>query len=1056
MDFSEEMIDEILKIFQVESEEIISRLNNNLYCLEKDPNNKDTILLLFRDSHTLKGASRMVGFNNVQTLAHKMEDVLGLAKENKISFNSEIINILYKAIDCLAELIQKSIQKKQEIYSEEVPKQISALESIQNYSDNVNPEKEKIDFNSELFIENIDRINKLIPDSLTVLMKLENEGHPDLIKELLVVIEELYNIFKSIGSYDIKNLFEDIKVKLEFISKVSNNLTMEETEEIHAVLDNIINKLDSICELHNISLIDYYSIAFSKMPGEETVKSDQQIANNKEKYEDAKTSGKVKDLENNYTSTPSHILSSETADLSTKITEEITHEESDLILIQDKINSLLYNGGSIKEIKNDLENYEKSCSDINIQNILQKIIKLFDFAIENEIQFDEETISVLKQSIDYCDNTIKGKSDAADKELILQRLEIIQQILSFNEEKVEEEKFSISKRKPDKKITDFSEFFNTEEIKTLRIDSSKLDTIVNQVNELTITKINTKKHLHELEIINKELEEWQKNSIKALNYLKYYDKKYFQSLKSDNPISFFIKQILTSFTENNQKAQETVSNIASLRRTIQEDEVKTNVITDNLTTMIKNIRVLPLATIFHLFGRMVRDIAQEKNKQIELEIIGSETTADKKIIEEMKNPLIHIIRNSIDHGIETPEERLTLGKEPVGKIVLAARQSNNKVIIEITDDGRGINLEKIKEKAITKGFLTQEELNSMTNEQITNIVFAPGFSTGDEITNISGRGIGLDIVQSKIAQLNGRVKIISELNKGCCIQIELPTTMSILKVFLVKSSNQTFAIPMDTIKTVLRKKNEEIISGKNGRSIVFGDETIALHNLADILNLPRTDLNTDRETILIIESDGKIMAISVDKLLGDQEILHKKLSTPFYKLKNISGITTVTSGEVCLILNIPDIVNKTTLPKNYVSYKPAKKLLTTNITKNFKILLVDDSITTRTLEKNILTKAGYNIETAENPIEAFSKMKVEKFDLIITDIEMPEMDGFEFLQKLKTDEMFSDIPVIMVSSIMAEEYKKRAAELGAEKYIIKGEFNQEEFHQIIRKILGIN
>lgn len=1056
MDFSEEMIDEIFKIFQVESEEIISKLNNNLLDLEKNPNNKDVILMLFRDAHTLKGASRMVGFSNVQTLAHKMEDILGLAKENKISLNSKVVNILYKTVDFLSELIQKSIKKGQDIYSEDITKQLSILEAINECTDNVKPDDEQSDFNLEMFVQNINVINNLIPESLFILMRIEIEKNYDLINDLLSSVRSLYDIFKVVGPYDIKKWVEDIKVKLEFIMKASNSLTMEEIEEIHNVLDSIINKVSSLCELHAIELVDYYGIAFEKSyyEGKDAkIYTDEESRNSEQekRSEDDKMRRSVEDELYSDASTPPRLHASETI-------------SADLTFIQDRISALLNGGSSIKEINDFLINYDEGCLDNNVKGVLQKIIKILEFASKNEIQFDEETISVLKQSIEYCDNKIKNKSETVDKELILQRLEIIQQILSFNEEKIEDERFVPSKKYSitNKKIADFSDIFNTGELKTLRVDSSKLDTLVNQVNELTITKIKTKKHLHELGIINQELEEWQRNSIKALNYLKYYDKKYFQSTNIENsnspnlptsPIAFFIKQLLTLFTENNKKVQETVSDISSLQRTIQEDEAKMGLIVGDLDNMVKNIRVLPLATVFHLFGRMVRDIAQEKNKKIELEILGSETSTDKKIIEEIKTPLIHIIRNSIDHGIETPAERIALGKNPTGKIVLSARQVNNKVIIEIKDDGKGINLEKIKEKAITKGFLTQEELNSMSDEQITNIIFAPGFSTGEEITNISGRGIGLDVVQSKISQLNGKVRVISETNRGCCVQIELPTTMSIVKVFLVKSSDQTFAVPMEVVNTVLRKKKEEIISNNNGKSIIFKGETILLYNLADILNLPKIDFENDKETILILESDNKIIALSVDKLIGDQEILHKKLSAPFYKLRNISGITTLVSGEICLILNISDILKTASNPKMHaISTKRKQK----KQNSSYKILLVDDSITTRTLEKNILLKAGYNIELAENPIEAFEKLKAEHFDLIISDVEMPEMDGFEFLEKLKTDEMFSDIPVIMVSSLMTEENKKRANELGAKKYIVKGEFEQDDFQESISKILKID
>lgn len=1029
MDFSDEMVDEIFKIFQVESEEIISRLNNNILDLEKNPNNKDAILLLFRDAHSLKGASRMVGLNNVQTLAHKMEDVLGLAKENKIALNSKVVNILYKTVDFLSELIQKSIQKGQDVYSEEIAKQISVLENIYNYSVDAESKETQDDFNSEFFMNNIARINKLIPECFVCLMKIESKQNEGQIEKLLSAVSELFELFKTIGHYDIKNLFEDVKVKLAFTAKASNSLNTTETEEIQQTLNNIVEKLASVYELYNVSLVDYYSIAFDKM-SEDAV------------YEETKPSVELIIQES---------VNENQTEIEFESIEEYEEQKNlDLVDIKAKLNDLQLSGGSITEIKEFISAYELECQTEDVKNILQKIIGILDFAIKNEIQINDEVVLVLSQGLDYCDNIIKHKGEIGDKVLIFQRLEIVQQILEFNKEKTEVEIFINPKEEKSKKIADFSEVFNTGSIKTLRVESSKLDTLVNQVNELSITKIKTKKHLHELYKISEDIEDWQKNITKVLNYLQYYEKKYTQSTLSDNSNLFLTKQLLGLFTDNGKNVQKILSNIVSLHKTIQEDDTKTNVVIDNLTNMVKNIRVLPLATVFHLFGRMVRDIAQEKNKKIEFEIIGSETSTDKKIIEEIKTPLIHIIRNAIDHGIETPEERVMLGKNPVGRIILRAKQLNNKVIIEIKDDGRGINLTKLKEKAVQKGFLTQEEVNSMSDEQIMNIIFAPGFSTGDEITNISGRGIGLDVVQSKISQLNGKVSVISELNKGCCVQIELPTTMSIVNVFLVESSNQTFAIPIEVINTVLRKSDDEIIIGKNKRSILFKDETIPLYDLADILNLPKQDYIKDKRTILMIESNNKMIALSVDKLLGEQEILHKKLSAPFYKLKNISGITTLISGEVCLILNISDIMKTISSVKSNIKLQPVKKF----ITNNYKILLVDDSATTRTLEKNILSKIGYQIETAENPLEAFEKMKISHFDIIISDFEMPVMNGLEFLEKIKTDEMFSDIPVIMLSSRLDDEIKNKAMSLGAVKYISKTEFNQDDLQETVSKVLN--
>ncbi len=447
---------------------------------------------------------------------------------------------------------------------------------------------------------------------------------------------------------------------------------------------------------------------------------------------------------------------------------------------------------------------------------------------------------------------------------------------------------------------------------------------------------------------------------------------------------------------------------------------------------------------------MVRDIATEKGKDIDFEIQGNETCADKKIIEEIKTPLIHILRNAIDHGIESKEDRLLAGKSPVGKILLSAKQDDNKVIIDVIDDGQGFNLEKIKDRAVSRGFLTQEDIETMSDEAIMNIIFWPGFTTGDSITSISGRGIGLDVVKTKISQLNGKVKVISEYGKGSCVHIEIPVTLTTLRVFLVKISDQIFAVPIQVITTFILKKQDEIKTNNGTRSIVYNDKILPLYYLADILGLEPTPRG-EKETVLIIESDEKSIALVVDKLLGDQDILQKKLSPPLYKVKNISGITNLASGELCLILNMQDILHYDF--NKAITTGASQKLLPADVLAYKKILVVDDSMTTRTMLKNILMNIGYTVDAALDVTEAMVKLKLNHYDLIMTDLNMPKIDGYEFVERLKQDEMYSDIPILVMSSENKETAVKKLNKFGIEGYLQKDSFNQAEFVDLIKEIL---
>jgi len=478
--------------------------------------------------------------------------------------------------------------------------------------------------------------------------------------------------------------------------------------------------------------------------------------------------------------------------------------------------------------------------------------------------------------------------------------------------------------------------------------------------------------------------------------------------------------------------------------------MKMRLIIDEMESMVKNIRVLPISTVFNSFSRMVRDIANEKGKDIDFEIEGKDTCADKKIIEEIKTPLIHILRNAIDHGIESKEERIANGKSPVGKILLSAKQDDNKVIIDVVDDGQGFNLEKIKDRAVSRGFLTQDDIDSMTDEAIMNIIFWPGFTTGDSITSISGRGIGLDVVKTKISQLNGKVKVISEFGKGSCVHIEIPVTLTTLRVFLVQISGQTFAIPIQVITTFILKNQNEIKTNNGIRSILFNGNIIPLYYLSDILELAPAPRN-EKETILIIEADDKTIGLVVDKLLGDQDILQKKLSPPLYKVKNISGITNLASGELCLILNMQDIMhydfNKAMVSANN------QTLLTSDVLSYKRILIVDDSVTTRTMVKNILLNIGYMVDTVLDADEALVKLKLTHYDLIITDLTMPKIDGYEFIERLRNDEMYADIPIIVISSLPENQARKRLNKLSIAHYISKDNFDQADLAMQVKEIL---
>lgn len=1032
MDFLPEEFEEILNIFRGETEEIIQKLNNNLLQLENNPNNKELLVYLFRDAHSLKGAARMIGFNNIQRLAHKAEDVLGLAKENKIVMNHELSDALYKAADLLSELIMESVKIKKEYYTDDIQKQIDNINIlIEKYASEMPQQVETeykspaVDKSIEEFKKNIITINALLSEAYFLLTNMKGVDGSSYIETFDDLITQLEEKFESTNYFDIKNEVKNINAKINFVMHNSNIMTEEEIAEIENKFTNIVNSLNKIYSEIGVEKFDYKKAAAEKKQTGKTIEEKEKSGNT------SQDSSAIMDF----------------VDKIEFVKEGVNNLENDLSQIP-----------SLIEAIEDIIKLEKSSEAIDISH---KIEELLDILKNNKTLPEKEIINILKQSLSSVEKiTFDTKEDAEDFSLVIQRLDIIKQMLDLNSSVNPLINLSSTLNEsslPVKKAQDFFNSFETTSIRTLRVDSKKLDSLVNQMGELIIARIKQKKNISELEQILQDITELRNFNSKSQSFIKYYDRKY---LNADNDVDYgtfsvFSKQIFSILQENSTKIVKLSNKILNLQKSVDEEDTKQSLIITQLESMIKNIRVLPLATIFHMFPRMIRDISKDTGKDIELLISGSETSADKKVIEEIKAPLMHIIRNSIDHGIETPQERIAAGKSPKGKIYLIAKSLQNKIVIEIHDDGRGIDLQKIVNRALEKNLITKKEADYLSAEQIMNIIFWPGFSTEQVVTEISGRGVGLDIVQTKITQLNGTVKVFSVPNQGTKITIELPISMSTLKAFIVEASDQLFAMPMTSIKNVMWINEKDIYTRNSAKTIMLDGKNVNIFYLSELMGLPPTEAQTmAKKTVVMLELENSLMGIAVDRIIGDQNILQKKLEPPIVKLKNISGITTLANGEVCLILNLVELYKSTYTPVEKPLMASPKYRITKKENKEYRILIVDDSLTTRELMKNILVHWGYSFEIVKNPKEAFEILYKEEFDLILSDMEMPEMDGGMFVKELKQHPKFKEIPVVIMSSYDTDNLAKDIPDVDA--FIRKGNFNQDYLLDVIEKLLKCN
>ena len=473
--------------------------------------------------------------------------------------------------------------------------------------------------------------------------------------------------------------------------------------------------------------------------------------------------------------------------------------------------------------------------------------------------------------------------------------------------------------------------------------------------------------------------------------------------------------------------------------------VATNSIGMNTTELqlaIMKTRMIAIGKVFNKFPRVVRDIARDTGKEIDLIISGEETELDKQVIESIGDPLLHMIRNSCDHGVETPEVRVAKGKPRTGTVLLSAYHEGNHVVIEIKDDGAGMDPDKLKRKAIEKGVITLDEANNMDDKQAFGLIFKAGFSTAEKITNISGRGVGMDVVRNNIEKLNGIITIDSKINEGSTFFLKLPLTLAIIQALLVEVAGETFAIPLASVVETVRITNEEIHSFEGREVLKLRDRVLSLVRLDEAFALD--ELEQDEIYVVVVALAEKQLGFIVDKLIGQEEIVIKSLGEYLGGNPGIAGATITGDGRVRLILDVSGVIEVAqNMPRRIRNVKKlagnrrsavqaqAKK------TNAIKVLICDDSSTDRKICKKVLESQDW-IETVEAPSakDALNILDRDKgIDLIISDIMMPDMDGFRLSRSIR--EKGYEVPIIAVSARMEPSDRKKISASGINAFVQK-------------------
>ncbi len=437
-------------------------------------------------------------------------------------------------------------------------------------------------------------------------------------------------------------------------------------------------------------------------------------------------------------------------------------------------------------------------------------------------------------------------------------------------------------------------------------------------------------------------------------------------------------------------------------------------------------------------------------KEIEFSTYGTDILLDKFILERLHDPIIHIVRNAVDHGLETPEERIRAGKPPTGKIEIRCSAESGNIVIRIVDDGRGFDYEKIRSRAAEMNPAQAEEIRQMEESALNSFLFVSGFSTKDEITDLSGRGVGLDIVKHNIEKLKGKISLTSKKGEGTEFKLSLPLSLATVDGFFVTAGGEKFLIPAAFVKEITIVKEDEQLDLLNKKGYRLRDTIIPLYPLSAILDKDVEEGDRKNLFVVVVESFGEVVGIIVDSVIQYTSLIYKPVPKNLSKLKLIQVIVFDESFNIINILFIPEIMNRFKRIRNI----DTRRKFSTSRREFKKILVVDDSYSTREIEKSILELENYNVTTAVDGIDGLQKLKEQQYHLIITDIHMPRMDGLTFVENLRKDEKCRNIPIIVVSSDEDPEKRNKFEAVGANAFIVKSEFDRGNLVKEVRDLIG--
>lgn len=591
----------------------------------------------------------------------------------------------------------------------------------------------------------------------------------------------------------------------------------------------------------------------------------------------------------------------------------------------------------------------------------------------------------------------------------------------------------------------------------VRVETAKLDSLFLQAEEMLAVKLKTTVHASALRGLTALLEAWKREwalihtDIRKTQRI--LEKE--ENRDSRDPLYEQAAKLIDflDWTHAHFKTVDTA--LTKIAKVVVQDQQSLGGMVDILLDEAKKVLMLPFSSALEVLPKMARDLSRAQGKEVEFTLQGGDIEVDKRILEEIKDPLIHILRNCIDHGIEEPAERERQHKPRSGSIVVAISPGDgHSVEIVVQDDGSGIDAKQVREAAVRNGVIAREAVDQLSDQEAISLIFQSEVSTSKTISDISGRGLGMAIVREKVEKLGGHIAVDTRVHHGTTFHISLPLTLATFRGVLVQSAGQIFVVPTASVERVIRVPRNAIRSSGNTETISLAGQELPFLQLDRTLGLAtkkRDEEHGHMQLALVVGQGGQQVAFGLDAVLNEQEVLFKGLGPQLVRVRNIAGATILGSGQVAPVLNVNDLLasaHGAALPLPVVTEEKPEGAF-----RKKSILVAEDSITSRMLLKEILESAGYEVSTAIDGEDAFSSLQKASFDLVVSDVEMPRLNGFDLASKIRGDERYAHLPVVLVTGLESQADRERGFNAGANAYVVKGSFDQSNLLETIRQFL---